>query len=247
MLHAYEEYHFRGRKKRTRRKGLVLLRSILLCLVFYLLITGFLVSSYRVNSHSMMPDIMPGERYFVFPAAYRIKLPFIQKSIKGVGSPKRGDLVLVHSPRFPAMSFFQKVGEPLVRFFTLQKAGIIRYSNGRRADRYLLKRVIGMPGDTVKIEGFKAFIRTPGSRDFQPESALVPREYRIVAQLEAGNWPDDLPFAGNMEAITLHEGEYLLLGDNRVASSDSRYWGPVTAEQLAAKAVIRYWPFRKKN
>ena len=247
MLHAYETYHFSSRKKRTRKKGILFLRNVLLFLLLYFLITGYLISSYRVSSNSMKPGIMPAERYLVFPIAYRIKLPFVQKSLKGVGTPKRGDLVITDSPRYPKTSFFQRLVEPLVRFVTLQKAGIVRYSDGRRADKFLLKRVIGIPGDTVKMEGFTAYIRTQGSSDFRLESAVIPVEYRILTQLDARGWTEDLPFSGNMEPTTLREGEYFLLGDNRVGSSDSRYWGPVAADRLAAKVVVRYWPFRKSD
>jgi signal peptidase I len=245
MLHAYETYHFRSRRKKTRKKGILLLRYVLLFLLVYFLVTGYLLSSHRVSSHSMKPGIMPGERYLVFPMAYRIKLPFAEKSLNGFGAPKRGDLVIADSPRYPKTSFFQRLAEPLVRLATLQKAGIVRYSDGSRADRFLLKRVIGVPGDTVKMEGFAAYIRTRGSSDFRLESAVIPVEYRILTQLDARGWTEDLPFSGNMEPTTLSEGEYFLLGDNRVGSNDSRYWGPVSADRLAAKVVVRYWPFRK--
>jgi signal peptidase I len=51
-----------------------------------------------------------------------------------------------------------------------------------------------------------------------------------------------IPFSGDGEEITLREGEYFVLGDNRPESSDSRSWGPLPSSRIVGKVIFRYWP-----
>ena len=60
------------------------------------------------------------------------------------------------------------------------------------------------------------------------------------------NWDTALPFSGAYPEITLKEGEYFVLCDNRIASSDSRLWGPLQADtQIKGRILMRYWPFSR--
>lgn len=94
---------------------------------------------------------------------------------------------------------------------------------------YFIKRVIGLPGETVEIKNSKVFIyNTEHPSGFQiDEGAFLPRG--VVT-------PETLK-------VTLREGEFFVLGDNRQASYDSRSIGPIDETKIIGRVGIRIWPF----
>ncbi|MEE0510795.1 MAG: signal peptidase I [Peptococcaceae bacterium] len=85
-----------------------------------------------------------------------------------------------------------------------------------------VKRLIGLPGETLEIKNNTVYINgTPLEEDYVNSNT---------------NMPDFGP-------VTIPEGEYFMMGDNRNDSSDSRIWGTVKEEYLIAKAQFIYWPF----
>jgi len=91
-----------------------------------------------------------------------------------------------------------------------------------------IKRIIGLPGEEVKIAENGVFVNSLKLNEvFLPEGALT----RGGTYLRLG------------ETTRLKEDEYLLLGDNRSYSRDSREFGPIKKEDLVGKAWLIYWPF----
>ncbi len=86
-----------------------------------------------------------------------------------------------------------------------------------------VKRVIGVPGDTVEVDA----------------------DGQVTVNGVAINEPyvNDLDNPYEPETITLKANQYFVLGDNRGDSSDSRDWGPVPAQDIIGKATLVYWPF----
>lgn len=102
---------------------------------------------------------------------------------------------------------------------------IFRYPDDRRT--YFIKRIIGLPGETVRIKDGKVYIddsSTPLDDSFCPETPT-----------------------GDFGPYTVPAGHYFMLGDNRNHSNDSRYWvhSFVPRDDILAKAAVRYWPFTK--
>lgn len=96
-------------------------------------------------------------------------------------------------------------------------------------DEYLVKRVIGLPGETVSYKDGILYINQEAvEEDFLDES--YKKEWGTV-------------FMSDVEEITLQEGEYYCLGDNRPASKDSRYYGPFDKSQIVAKGAMILFPF----
>jgi signal peptidase I len=91
-----------------------------------------------------------------------------------------------------------------------------------------IKRVIGLPGDAVKIQGTKLFINDEPFEDRYGFFASSGRDNRIERAYSFG-------------PITVPEGHYFVMGDNRDHSYDSRFWGFVPAESIKGKAFIIYW------
>ena len=87
-------------------------------------------------------------------------------------------------------------------------------------DEIIIKRIIGLPGETVEIKNGKIYINDEEIED----------EYAY------GDTSD-------YEKITLADDEYFILGDNRLISKDSRYFGPIKKSDLMGEVVFRIWPF----
>ena len=84
----------------------------------------------------------------------------------------------------------------------------------------IIKRIIGLPGETVEIKNNKIYIN----------------DKKIEDEYAYGD-------TGDYEKITLADDEYFILGDNRLISKDSRYFGPIKESDLMGEVVFRIWPF----
>ena len=242
MIGSVERYSPAAARKRAGLLGGRLLRVLLVALVLYLLVSRFFISTYRIESVSMEPALHPADRVIVSSIAYGPRVPFTVSRLPGSGVPERGDLVVVQPPFLVEPSLVARILEPLVGFLSLQKATLHRDWYGGRVNGVLVKRVIGIPGDTVKLASFVVALKPRGGSDFVPENQLIQVRYEIQTALGARGWSASYPFSGNSQEIKLGDDQYFVLGDNRTASSDSRSWGPVTKDRIVGKVIYRYWP-----
>jgi len=93
---------------------------------------------------------------------------------------------------------------------------------GGPAVPYLVKRVIGLPGDHVTSKGNTVYVN--GVALEQPWSHLTSLGKAIGS-------------------VTVPAGDYYMMGDNRSISCDSRYWGPLPSNLVVGEAVMKFWPF----
>lgn len=102
---------------------------------------------------------------------------------------------------------------------------VFKYPND--TTKYFIKRIIGLPGETIDIKGSDIFITNTAHTD---------------------GFKLDQPFivdpAMNEAHLVLKEDEYFVMGDNRNASSDSRYWGAVKKDLLVGRALVRLLPLK---
>lgn len=122
------------------------------------------------------------------------------------------------------------INEISYRFENPQRGDVVIFKYPLDASQFFIKRVIGLPGETVKIEDGRIFISGKNN------------EKRII--LNESDYLSDAYTAGVME-IVLGEEEYFVLGDNRGSSSDSRKWGALQRKLIIGKAWIRAWPFNR--
>jgi len=95
-----------------------------------------------------------------------------------------------------------------------------------------IKRVIGLPGETVRIEDGQVYIMKKGSDEFLLLSEVLPGVSETPECRNDGQW--EIP-----------KGQYFVLGDNRDESSDSSVWGTVPRNNFIGKTWLRYWPMSR--
>lgn len=245
MIRGVEAISIRKKKKKNRIVSTIV-KTIFLTFLLYVTITYFLVYPVSINSESMSPGIGQGDKLIICPLLYGPKIPFFSVRIKGIIEPERGDIVAI-TPPFYTNNLFTVISEPVVRFFTLQKKTLVQDVDGKRLSEYSVKRIIGIPGDTVKMERFTAYIKPGGAQDFIQEKDLIEKNYTssVESNYFPDRWRDIFPFSGNMEEIVLQPGEYFVLGDNRSVSNDSYTWGgALDFSRISGKIIFRYWPFK---
>ena len=161
--------------------------------VLLFLVINIISARVRVDGYSMRPTLDDGEFVLISRMAYQF------------GSFQHGDIIVFRPPMYPEASFFRRLlGLPNI------------------SDDYedYIKRIVGLPGDTVSIKNRTVFIN--GIPISEPYIATEP-DY-------SGEW-------------TVPAGNLFVLGDNRNNSADSHAWGFLPEENVLGKAVVVYWPF----
>ncbi len=191
-----------GKGKRQHNSLVELVTIVAVALGLALGIQAFLVKPFRIPSESMVPTLQVGQRVLVDRVSFRF------------GEPDRGDIVVFKPPE----------GQP-------GRCGVERATDQpcpegtpERSDTNFIKRVVGMPGDRLKVLEGSVYI--DGRR--QDESFA-----RLDRECPTCNLPRE---------ITIPDGHYYMMGDNRGESADSREWGPVPKKWIIGKAFMTYWP-----
>lgn len=99
-----------------------------------------------------------------------------------------------------------------------------------------IKRVIGLPGDTVSLENGRVFVTPAGGSPVRLEEPYV------VRAIDGGPAPTLPKNADGTRSWTIAPGTYFVMGDNRPNSQDSRFFGPVDRELIIGRAWLRYFP-----
>ncbi len=126
------------------------------------------------------------------------------------------------------------VDELSYRLRTPERGEVVVFRYPRNESTYFIKRIIGLPGERV-------LIRDGGVTVFDPEHS---QGY----QLEEGYLPRDLATLvrpGEQSEFKLGNDEYLVLGDNRSQSYDSREWGILQKKELVGMVRLRLWPVKE--
>ena len=180
-----------------------------------LAVTALVLGSFRsaladwndVPTGSMRPTVLEGERVFINRAAYDLKVPFTTWRLAQWSDPSRGDIVVLYSPH-----------------------------DGRR----LLKRIVGIPGDHIEMRDNHLVVN--GVVAGYGETATLDGESRILRET-VGNrehFVELSPVSGSVATfgpVEVPAQRYLVMGDNRDNSFDSRFFGFVPRSQILGRAV----------
>jgi len=204
------------KKQRSFWKELPLLIGI--ALVLALLIKTFLVQAFSIPSDSMQNTLQQGDRVLV------------DKLTPWFGSePERGEVVVFHDP--DKWLFGEPTQNPNAIQTALSWIGLMPSAN----EKDLIKRVIGVAGDTVECKGTGP-VKVNGK-------ALDERSY-----VYAGNTPCSVDDQGGQFKVTVPKGKIWVMGDHRQNSLDSRYHqsdsnhGFVPVGNVVGRAIVVAWP-----
>ena len=186
-----------------------LIETVILALLIFLGLQ-FSIQNFRVEGLSMQPTIEERQLIVVNKLIY-----FRPSPLELHDSPLEHD----NSERCEEARSVNRE-DTLFPFHTPSRGEIIIFHYPQDTRRDFVKRVIGVPGDTVEIKSGQVFVN--GDALDEPYVKRPSQETRA--------------------ARTLSPGCFYVLGDNRRASNDSRDWGPVPAENIIGRAWVSYWP-----
>ncbi len=190
-------------------------RSFFPVILIVLILRSFMMEPFRIPSGSMMPTLLVGDFIMVNKFSYGLRLPVTHHKILELGEPARADVVVFRFPEDPDIDY--------------------------------IKRVIGLPGDTVGYFNKQIYINgEPVKQEFLHNYEGVGAGFNMTGnhllseQLGSVRHqilinPDRASMSGE---LTVPEGHYFVMGDNRDNSNDSRVWGFVPEENLVGKAVL---------
>ncbi len=116
-------------------------------------------------------------------------------------------------------------------FLSYDRGDIVVLVPPNEKTKHYLKRIVGMPGDVIKIYNCRVYITTKKGQFELTEPYLAP-----------GTCTSGGMLIKDGRSIRLNAEQYIVLGDNRGESIDSRYFGVVTKKNLLGKVVFRFWP-----
>ena len=158
-----------------------------------------------------------------------------------------GDYLLVDKTRFGPHNPWNQ----LLPYRQIRRGEIIVFRYPVDSDQHFVKRVIGLPGDRIRLWHGRVYVN--GSMLEEPYIVFKehsPDEFRD--NFPRGNWfNENVTVAWSTEmrtlvhdgVLTVPPGHYFVLGDNRDQSLDSRYWGLVPRENIVGTPVIIYWSY----
>jgi signal peptidase I len=210
-------------------------KSFFPVILIVFVLRSFLVEPFKIPSGSMLPTLLIGDFILVNKYEYGIRLPVINKKVIELGNPQRGDVMVFRFPNNPSVDY--------------------------------IKRVVGTPGDVVEyvdkrltINGQPVSYTQEGKFEYTAQGlnfvqgqtwreklgnhahvAMVQADMPpvILHQVE-GAFPhrDNCSYNESGFKCTVPAGHYFMLGDNRDASNDSRYWGFVPDENIVGRAFM---------
>ena len=125
-----------------------------------------------------------------------------------------------------------------------RKMNILFENNGLPSSKSHVRRIVGMPGDTIYMRDYVLYIKPAGERHFLTEFEIVEEPYNVTFYVPPADWDTEIGVKGSFDEITLGYNEYFVLADNRKSSDDSRLWGAVKKDEITAKVLMCYFPFR---
>ena len=196
---------------------------------------SFVLQAFKIPSSSMEKTLLIGDHLFVNKFLYGLRVPFSGKRVIPFKPVSRGDVVVF---RFP-------VDDPRELH-----CGSMQYGKD------FIKRVVAVPGDKVQVIGGRVFIDDKPLADEpyaqwtaqyrEPESVrakeLSKERYQDLWQNHKLDMELQDVMKDHFGPVVVPPKTYFVMGDNRDASCDSRYWGPVEERYIKGKAWFMYWP-----
>lgn len=201
-------------------------KSLAIAVALFLVIRTFLVQAYTIPSGSMEETLLVGDYLMANNAIFGARIPFTPFKIPAIREPQHGDIV-VFRPAYndPVIDVVKRViGEP---GDTVQMIDRVVYRNGEALDEPYIDPAF-LPDEPLPRLGTGGY---EWHLQYLPES-LSPEEYR--------------PTRDSWGPLVVAPDSYLLLGDNRDQSLDSRYMGFIPRDVIRGKAMFIYFSVDKE-
>ena len=205
-------------------------KSILWAVLAYLVIRTFFVEAYRIPTGSMIPTLLVGDWLFVNKLVYGPTIPFTNSHLPGYSDPQRGDVAVFISP--------PQSDQPWDPTPTL------------------VKRVIGLPGDTIYMraglvyinglpqrQGFATSVNPVNAQMAASSDPLFAWQHTIELRGTRFGSAPATPTHDNWGPLLVPQGHYFMMGDNRYCSKDSRYWGIVPRDNFRGRPLFVYYSY----
>jgi signal peptidase I len=194
-------------------------RSFFPVILIVLLLRSFVVEPFRIPSGSMMPTLLVGDFILVNKFSYGLRLPVLNTKFVELGEPERGDVVVFRFPRDESVDYIKRViGVPGDQIYYRDKTV---YLNGEPLEQIPLGNYVDENGrPTGLVEALEA---------------IDGEEHEILVNPRTGDFPRACGVLAH-GPVTVPDGKYFVMGDNRDNSNDGRCWGFVPEENLVGKA-----------
>lgn len=237
-IFAYYAYQIRKGKEGEKKVYLSVMdwaETVYFAAFFASVVMFFFAQAFKIPSASMRNTLLEGDNLFINKITYGVRLPFMNTKLLKFNDIKRGDVIIF---TFPAKDRNQI------------NCGETQYG------RDFVKRVIGLPGDTVEVKNKQVFINgvlqpqqpyeiyIDHERTEQP-MPLTSEQYQNIWENRELEDYFGLYLRDYFGPVTIPQGSYLAMGDNRDASCDSRFWGPVPEKNIKGKAWFIHWPLSR--
>ncbi len=197
------------------------IKSLLIAVVLFLVIRTFLIQAFTIPSGSMEDTLLVGDYLMANNAIYGTQVPMTSFRTPAFREPEPGDIVV----------FRPEYNDPVID---------------------VVKRVIGEPGDTIQMIDRMVYRNGEPLDEPYTDLSYTPDEPLDVQNPYAREWhlralPSEVdpatyrPSRDNWGPLIVPEGHYLLLGDNRDESLDSRYMGFIPRDVIRGKAMFIYY------
>lgn len=196
-------------------------RSFFPVFLIVLLVRSFIVEPFRIPSGSLEPTLLVGDFLAVNKFAYGIRLPVVEKKVIPIKNPKTGEIAIFRWPPEPSYDY--------------------------------IKRVIGVPGDTIAYHNKVLSINGKEMPQTFIEYTTDESSGNAVARYRENlnGVEHDIYIRPEVPAVdfevTVPQGQYFMMGDNRDDSGDSRFWGFVGDEYLRGKALLVWLSWNSKT
>ena len=205
-----------AKPKKKRSKAIETIETIFIALILALFIRATVAEARFIPSESMLPTLEIGDRLIV------------EKISPYFGIPKRGDIIVFYPP---AMNEWNSPMGEMNSLFkdkaTKEKEtsafrGVVKWL-GFTGDVAYIKRVIGLPDETISVTNGQIFINS-----------------KPLAE----GYIKEQPFY-TMEPVKIPSNSIFMMGDNRNNSKDSHVWGPLPVKNIIGHAIVRFWPLNR--
>lgn len=186
--------------------------AIVIALLLAFVIRVFVVQAFKIPSGSMIPTLLIGDHILVSKLAYGLQWP--QDCHFEAG--------------FPPLNCYSSI--ILVDLGKPQRGDIIVFRYPEDEHKDFIKRLIGLPGDTIQIRNKIVYINGEPLDD-----------HAYTQRIDPGVIDGRINPRDNFGPVTVPEDSYFVMGDNRDQSLDSRFWGFVKFNKIKGRAFLVYW------